>query len=226
MTEETCARRRAAATRAVGAFRVGTPARRRLGHRGINHGSARDETRSVDDARVRSRSSPTRRASASPGASRVACKRARARGRARQPPYHHTQDEEEKKGRGRCHVFVEKEPGFDSQWMMAICRVPERPIFKEPGFGFQWMAPMDFCRVPGNAHRGTWVRFPVDGPDGYFYVASRNARSSRNMGRFPVDGPDGYFLSRSRERPIFEEHGFDSQWMAPMAIFCRVPGNA
>ena len=88
--------------------------------------------------------------------------------------------------------------------------------------------------------------------DGYFLSRSRNARSSRNLGsipsgwprwlffvafpgtpdlrgtwvRFPVDGPDGYFLSRSRERPIFEEPGFDSQWMAPMAIFCRVPGNA
>ena len=33
--------------------RVGTAARRRVGHRGIDRGSASDETRPVDDARVR-----------------------------------------------------------------------------------------------------------------------------------------------------------------------------
>ena len=99
---------------------VGTPARRRLGHRGINHGSARDETRSVDDARVRlALVADQARVGVDQAHRGWRAKHARARGGVRDNHLITTLKTKRRKRAGDDVTFCssEKEPGFDSQWM-------------------------------------------------------------------------------------------------------------
>ena len=128
---ETAARGSAAA--AVGAFRGWALPRGVAWGRGINHGSARDETRSVDDARVRlALVADQARVDDHQRASRVACK---ARQRAREGGGvlggHHTQDEAARAAMSSRFAVAKRNlgsiPGGDG-WM-----APDGYIFAFPG---------------------------------------------------------------------------------------------
>lgn len=113
---------------------VGTPARRRLGHRGINHGSARDETRSVDDARVRlALVADQARVGVDQAHRGWRAKHARARGGVRDNHLNTTLKTKRRKRAGYDVTFCSSEKGTWVRFPVDGWMAPDGYIFRVPG---------------------------------------------------------------------------------------------